>query len=498
MIEHRPLTSSVVMLGLLWMGTGLSADDREREAICRYPFAMCTNGHMLNNSAYPGAMLDTGARMCRLDVSFASVRAKPGDNPEQWNWSSMEKMRALRTAHPDLQCLAILGYNPSWAEDPAFKDKPGGRLAGPPQGVDIRPVEDPRNLFGHYVSEIVRRYKDVTSFWESWNEPDLPGHHYFKGSGRDFFKYQRVLYLAAKKADPGCTVLGPGLCFPTPEGYLNLHQLKPPTPSPSPTCFFEEFLQACAEDPEAEKNNFYFDVASQHSYSRASDLYDYTAILQKLMRDHLKQVKPVWITEMGSTDKPGGSFGLSPDEYCDYMLQSYAWGALAGVQKFFHFQLDNTNGHGLYARGFGDPKPALTTYRDVLVRNFADAVFVRQVHGTAGVGFLEGRSPYTGGGRDGYDLFEFKSRDGGRRMFIAFSDTAKAVTIRIPATKTEAALIDRHNNRREIQAQDGAYVVELPGATNVAGWPVSNNPKAQALGEPEHLVGGATLVLVEP
>ena len=62
----------------------------------------------------------------------------------------------------------------------------------------------------------------------------------------------------------------------------------------------------------------------------------------------------------------GGPFGGTPDEYCDYVLQSYLWGELAGVDKYFHFQLDNSNGHGLYDSMLGRPKPVLTTYQDVL------------------------------------------------------------------------------------------------------------------------------------
>ena len=39
--------------------------------------------------------------------------------------------------------------------------------------------------------------------------------------------------------------------------------------------------------------------------------------------------------------------------------------------------------------------------------------------------------------------------------------------------------------------------VTLAGATNLAGWPVADDPKAKALGKPEHLVGGATVVVIE-
>ncbi len=237
---------------------------------------------------------------------------------------------------------------------------------------------------------------------------------------------------------------------------------------------------------------------NQHSYSRASDLYDYTAINNKLMQDYLGEVKPVWITEMGMTDNGPSAFGGSPDDYCEYQLQAFAWGRLAGVKRFFHFQLDNSNGHGLYKGMLGEPKPAFTTYRDVLPKEFANARFVKQLHGTHGVDFLAGNSAFAATWKAGYNAFEFQTVDGKKRLLIAFADTAMAVVVKLPATKAKATLITRTNARREIAAQDGSYEVTLAGAVNPGGWPLfKDNKDALAMGEPEYLVGGATVVIVE-
>jgi len=457
-----------------------------------YPLAMCSNGNVLTNPEYAVKMLESGARICRTDLAFGTIRPRPGDDPATWDWSAPERVKKLRGEHPRLEWLGLLGYGTAWAAEPGG----GSGIAAPQRGVRVMPPDDPRNLYGHYVYETVRRYKDVISAWESWNEPDLSGHAFFNGNGADFFHYQKACYLAAKKADPGCTVLFASMCFPTFEGYLASRRLKPPTPYPSRSCFFEEYLRECAKDPDAKRHNHYFDVMNTHTYSRATDAYDYVAVLRRLMKEYTgRDDKPVWITEMGITDT-GGQFGCSPDEYCDYILQSYAWGCLAGVERFFHFQLDNSNGHGLYTGMLGQPKPALAAYRDVLARELATARLARQLHGSAGAGFLEGGSPFEGGGRDGWDAFEFR-RDDGARIVMAFADTAETVTARIPATCAAAELVDRHGRRKELRAEKGAYEIVLAGATNVAGWPTSADPKAKALGRPEHLVGGATVLIVE-
>jgi hypothetical protein len=462
-----------------------------------YPFAINSNAQYIGGD-YPSKALDAGAEMVRLDIAtFPNIRPSAGNDPNQWQWGKLEKLRAIKQQIPKLDYLLVLGYGTAWAADPRFSNVKSGDGADPERGADVLPVESADNLYGNYVYETVKRYKDICKTWESWNEPDLPGHSYFKGNGGDFLPLQRACYLAAKKADPDCTVLFAGMCYANIEGYLSSHGLKAPTINPPPTSFFEEYLKACAKDPDARKNHYYFDVMNQHSYSRATDLYDYPAVLQKLMRAYLGEVKPVWITEMGVGDT-GGMFGVNPEEYCDYLLQSFAWGSLAGIQKFFHFQLDNSNGLGLYDGMLGHPKPALFTYRDVLVKELADAKFVSQLHGHAGVGFLDSNSPFHPSWATGYDAFEFRSNDGRHRILMAFADKSDAIDIDLPALAASATLIDRHNNRSLIEAHNGMYHLRLAGATNNAGWPSdTKNPAAVALGQPEHLVGGATLLIDE-
>lgn len=462
-----------------------------------FPIAMCSNVNIFTNQAYVPKIIDAGARMVRIDFSFRSIRPKEGADPNQWNWVELDKVRALRGQFPQLKWLVLLGYGAAWAEDPKFAKIQGDGFAGGERGVNIMPAESPDNLYGNYVYETVRRYKDVVDCFESWNEPDLPGHPFFKGNGRDFFPYQRACYLAAKKADPKCTVLFAGQTFANIEGYMHAHGLKPPTLSPAPSSFFEEYLQECVKDPAAKAHNYYFDVMAQHSYSRATDLFDYVDIDKAMMRTYLKEEKPVWITEYGFPAVPGSPWGGTEDEYCDYLLQSFAWGKLAGVERFFQFQLDNSNGLGLYDAMLGNPRKALNTYKNVLVKQFADADFVAQLHGNRGVGFLAGNSPYVPTWQKGYDLFEFKSNDGKRRILMAFTDTSKKMEVSVPAKKASATLINRHGEQSTISAVNGAYKILLAGATNAAGYPIDPNPEAKAMGQPEHLVGGATQIIVE-
>lgn len=453
-------------------------------------FAISSNTQALSNPIYVPTMIDGGAGMCRVDLCFAATRAKPG----VWDWSNFEPLKNLGAANPKFEWLAILGYGADWAQDSRFTPISG--IAGPQRGVNVMPPESPSNLYGNYVYETVKRYKDYVHAWESWNEPDLPGHPFFLGNGKDFMPFQRACYLAAKHADPKCSVLFAGLSFASVEGYMYAHKLKPPSADPVHSSFFEEYLQEVKKDPNAKANNYYFDVMNQHSYSRATDLYDYCEIDKKLMRDYLGVEKPIWCTETGFVDHGGGAWGGSAQDYCDYILQSYCWAKLAKVQRNFHFQLDNSNGHGLFESVPDKPKPAFNTYK-MITHEFGDAKLVAQLHGHAGVGFLEGNSPYHPTWKSGYNLFELQSQDANKRFLVAFSDTEEAQDIKIPAKKQSAVLIDRLGKREQIGASNGFYVIHLAGATNLAGNPVIPDPKFKALGQPEYLVGGATQIIVE-
>jgi len=144
----------------------------------------------------------------------------------------------------------------------------------------------------------------------------------------------------------------------------------------------------------------------------------------------------------------------------------------------------------------GNPRPALYTYRDVLVAEFSDVKFSKQLHGTKGV-LLEGFDLWnnTDEWRAGYNAFEFKNGDGSKRTVMAFADTAKDIDVKIPATPgvETAVMIDRHNNRQSITAVDGYYELTLEGTKNIAGWPFWDS----SLGDYENAIGGATIIIVE-
>ena len=150
---------------------------------------MCTNGNFFSNVDYPVKMLDAGARICRVDMTFRAVRPQPEDDPDKWNWQPLEALagRARSVSLPGLAGLAGVRRTVAAPQQNSGTNP----NAMPLRGIEIMPVTAPGNLYGRYVYETVKRYHTIAHYWESWNEPDLPGHSFFFGNGAEFCPIRR-------------------------------------------------------------------------------------------------------------------------------------------------------------------------------------------------------------------------------------------------------------------------------------------------------------------
>ena len=107
------------------------------------------------------------------------------------------------------EIVGMLANAPDWANG-------GQGTAGVPQGLYL-PYNDANNLWGQFVHRIVSLYKGRIDHWIIWNEPDVwdPGHpgYTWAGSVEDYYQLLKVGYLAAKEANPQCTIHLAGLTF---------------------------------------------------------------------------------------------------------------------------------------------------------------------------------------------------------------------------------------------------------------------------------------------
>lgn len=118
------------------------------------------------------------------------TRIQP-DRPDQWNWMD-DTQKSL-----DQMGFSTLGeflWTPRWA----------GAKVG-----DSRPQALPEEAaFARYVANTVSHYGKSIHYWEVWNEPFFSG--FWGGTAEEYAKLLQIAYREAKKADPGCFVLGGG------------------------------------------------------------------------------------------------------------------------------------------------------------------------------------------------------------------------------------------------------------------------------------------------
>ena len=195
-----------------------------------------------------------GIKWTRMDLNWPTMESEQG----VFNWKRVD-WRVDSVRKHGIKILAILGYTPKWLSNNAPN------------------TERQRKIFGEYVYKMVNHFKGRIEFWEIWNEPNGDGNWPPKSNVANYTKLLKVAYMQAKKADPGCTVLAPGLSYCDPN-----------------------FINGIYENGGAK----YFDMLSFHPYASFSggpsdvNLVWGVGKIRSIMRKY-GDVKPLWISEFG-------------------------------------------------------------------------------------------------------------------------------------------------------------------------------------------------------
>ncbi|MBI4320816.1 MAG: hypothetical protein HY675_20175 [Chloroflexi bacterium] len=347
-----------------------------------------------------------------------------------------------------------------------------------------------------FVYQTVRRYKDRVRYWEVWNEPDLLDGNgqgaFWWGSIEDYYELLKTGYRAIRSADPNAKVLVAALAFP----YNNQE-------------FFPRFLEIIAKDSTAPSNNYYFDILPLHLYGRASTFFDlplgYVGKPDFLGFHNMMRAKgfdkPIWINEAGVAVWDTGTGKNAPgratmDEQASYVIQAFAYGLAAGVEKVFVFQLyDDGAGaidppsqqpaeyYGLISNT-GVPRPAYTAYQ-VAAKYFGGAKLVTRVN------FNRTGDPDV----KGFDIITLYGTPNGKITTAWSNDGGKAVPIQIPGISGSATLVDKSGRQQTVAPTNGVYSVTLAPATN------NNNfdcYTSRGCSPYDFIIGGNPIILVEP
>lgn len=258
-----------------------------------------------------------------------------------------------------IDVLPVITYAPPWARIDQQD------LGSAP--ADLR-------AYGHYVSELVRRYgprgywwrrnpdvpKRPIRTWQIWNEPHLE--YQFAPHEGWADRYARLLRTgsrAVRRRDPGATVVLAGMA--------------------------NDAWRAIDEVYDAGGVRPYFDAAALHMYSAAPrDFVEITRRFRRAMDSHGDRRKPIYLTEVGASASadafrsPGHEhFQVTRRGLAKQIAPSYR--ALAGVRRRFNLRavywytwaspydadsgVFGYSGLNAFDRGRVKPQPALAAYR---------------------------------------------------------------------------------------------------------------------------------------
>ena len=399
------------------------------------------------------AAAESGAGWERILFLWSAIQP---NGPDDWNGFQVPDapLEAARAAGREV--VGVLKSTPAWATD-------GPPVSGVPRGLDL-PPDDPGNLWASFVRKVVAHYapKGVHR-WVIWNEPEIdPGvsGHEWSGGVDDYAKLLRVAYLVAKAAAPQARIHLAGLSY-WHDAVRGREQ------------YLERLLTALDRDPQAARHGYYFDVASLHIYFTSDSVFTIVRTFRDILRRHGLN-KPIWINETNAApdrdpDWPVNrpNFHVTPEQQSAFLLQAFALGLAAGAERIAVYKLIDPalppggEDFGLL-RPDGSRRPAFTAFQTI----------TRYYAGTQAA-FLDQMTAVT----------QVTLDQGGRTTRVLWARTPGRVFVRLPAFAPAALLVDRTGATQMLQAERGAYTLELPGA--------SCDPVDGCI------IGGPTFLLVE-
>ena len=400
-------------------GTPTPAATPDRSSVARFG--------VIESFEDPAAADRLGAAWTRARFQWAEVQP---DGPAQWQPPLDDEALAAELA-AGREVVGLLIGIPDWARD----------RRGLPRGLSL-PAGNPDNTWAVFVAEAVGRYAGRIDRWIIWNEPDIddpdaPGHTW-DGDIAQFAQLQRVAYLAARSANPDAVIhLGAFTYFWDP-GYFN------------------RLLDVLAADPDATANNHDFDAATAHLYFQPNAVYNVLYAFQQVMADHGLD-KPIWLVETNAPPMddpywvvPNWTLAVSLGEQAAFIPQALAAALSAGAERVAVYKLKDTAGdRAANPEPFGlmrwdeSRRPAFDTYR-VAIRLLGDVTAAERERWDA-VGQVRLTQP-------------------GQTTTVLFARLPDSQTVRVPATADTAEWVSMWGGREEIEAEDGVFTVELPGA----------------------------------
>jgi hypothetical protein len=434
----------------------------------------------------PDAARNAGVRWTRLIFPWDEMQPTgPGGlQPGYFSDAEIESQRAL-----GIEVVGITLYTPAWAaRDPSR----GARSV--PRGLD-RPVDDPQNVWAAYVKQLVAAYRGRVDTWVFYNEPDMyvepDDFRTFAGTPADYALLLKVGYLAAKSVNPDARIVMAGFTY-----WWDKEAGRPQ--------YFQRVLDALATDPNAARNNWYFDVVDAHTYGNPLNSYTVPLVFRRIMREKGFE-KPIWVIESNVLVKNDtrvgageGPFRASMDEQASYVIQAMALARASGVQRYSIYKIvdehpENEDEYWGLTRNDGSVRPSYLAYQVAAryfqgVRSATYSWSGSQVPPTpAEVDALlasnANRFQWPWPGPINTVVLEREAQ----RITVVWNASPQPMDLAVPARASAAQLVDKLGQVTPLTATNGVYNLRLEPSQN------NSDPRDPTL----YLVGGSPLIIVE-
>ena len=406
-----------------------------------------------------------GARWDRVIFPWSLIQK---DGPDSWSEHYFSDAALRDRAARGVTLAGVMIYTPQWASITPVQ----GRPVDLPQGLNL-PYNDPKNHWGQFVRKLAARHKGVVDHWYVWNEQDLfdPAIRYtWEGSYEEYLQLLKVAYLNIKEVNPQAKVITGGFAY-----WYDKEYERPPYLGP--------LLELMTRDPEAPRNNYYFDIVDVHTYSAPLNSYAVPLIMKEIM-DIRGLKKPIWISESNAipyddprNPLPYALFGVTLDQQASYVIQSMALAVAAGVERYAIYKMIDEapeNAAEVYglARDDRSIKPAYVAYQvgATYFSNVRSAVY--SWPGSSEVPTpAEVKSVLTSNDKRTQFIWpaqvsQVAMERGNRRTTVVWNNSPSQVTYQVPAAARRATLVTKYGKTEAIAARDGFYPLDLPGSSH--------------------------------
>ena len=299
----------------------------------------------------------------------------------------------------------------------------------------------------YFVRRMAQQYRGRIRHWIIWNQPDVsdvnhPGNTW-TGSEQDYFRLLKTAYLVLKDEDPTLQVHLAGLTY-----FWDQER--------GQGQYLDRLLDIIVADPEAPTHGYYFDAVAYHLYFDPRQTMDIIGEVQGTLGARGIMAKQIWINQTNAPPSedpaaPVGSpaFRVSLEEQSAFVIQEFALALAGGADRVAFYKLRDSPGgpgtvepYGLL-RADDSRRPAFDAYRVVTtyLRDY-QAVQWQRLGDVYAVTFDRGEVTTT----------------------VLWTVSRDATRFTVNAIAPQATLVDERGGTQTIDASDGTYTVELPGA----------------------------------